>query len=447
MTRKITIKDDLHPEDNAMLQALYSRSPKTVEEHLPKVEAAGSGKFMDQFYVGYGHASIGDCGSTTIFIESVSMLAAKAIQDHPLYSGQEASTRYMNFSEVELDNPFNDKEGEDIQNDWMRFYHEAFPILIYHLENQYPRLADEDEGAYARAIKARAFDVLRAFIPAGAHTNLSWHTNLRQARDKLRWLVAHPNIHIAELAMDIATELHNRYPHSGFAQNEGFMGDVEWAYRKKVMEKFAYIDEERELPTGGRLGVDVRTNLSWRELTSQDVKEVFQTRPKNVGIPPMFASLGTISSKFLLDFGSFRDLQRHRNGYVRMPLLTTRYGFHPWYFEQMPLDLAEQARTLVGHQAVRIRALTEKHGGNKILAQSYMGMGFRVPCQVIQTLPAWVYRVELRTQKSVHPTLRQVAQQEARLFDDEALELVPLHADLSPDTWTLRRGMQTITER
>jgi hypothetical protein len=33
-----------------MLQALYSRSPQSVVSHLEKVKAAGSGKFMEQFY-------------------------------------------------------------------------------------------------------------------------------------------------------------------------------------------------------------------------------------------------------------------------------------------------------------------------------------------------------------------------------------------------------------
>ena len=80
----IFVIDDQHPEDLAMLQALYSRSPASVVSHLDKLKQSGSGKFMDQYYVGYGHASIGDCGATTLFIEQVSMLVAKAVQDNPL---------------------------------------------------------------------------------------------------------------------------------------------------------------------------------------------------------------------------------------------------------------------------------------------------------------------------------------------------------------------------
>ncbi|MCI5138224.1 MAG: hypothetical protein D3922_07370, partial [Candidatus Electrothrix sp. AR1] len=91
---KIFINDEFDPESSAMMQALYSRSSSSVENHIEQVRKTGSSNFMKSYYVGYGHASIGDCGTTTLFIESVSILAAKAIQDNPLYSGQETSTRY-----------------------------------------------------------------------------------------------------------------------------------------------------------------------------------------------------------------------------------------------------------------------------------------------------------------------------------------------------------------
>ena len=72
----------------AMLQALHSRSIGGIESHLRILKEKGAENFMEQFYVGYGHKSIGDCGSATVFVEGVSMLAAKAIQDWRLYYGQ-----------------------------------------------------------------------------------------------------------------------------------------------------------------------------------------------------------------------------------------------------------------------------------------------------------------------------------------------------------------------
>ena len=76
---RIFVIDDQNPEDIAMMQALYSRSAASVTDHLAKVKAVGSGKFMESFYVGYGHESIGDCGSTTIFIEGVKSLVREEL--------------------------------------------------------------------------------------------------------------------------------------------------------------------------------------------------------------------------------------------------------------------------------------------------------------------------------------------------------------------------------
>jgi thymidylate synthase ThyX len=95
----------INAEAEAMLQALHSRSTGGLLEHLKVLEKKGAANFMSQFYVGYGHKSIGDCGSITIFVEGCSMLAAKAIQDSKLYNGQEASTRYIDFSQQPMINP------------------------------------------------------------------------------------------------------------------------------------------------------------------------------------------------------------------------------------------------------------------------------------------------------------------------------------------------------
>jgi thymidylate synthase ThyX len=439
MNPKILIKDDLHPEDNAMLQALYSRSPKSVTTHLKKVEEVGSGNFLADHYIGYGHSSIGDCGSTTIFIEGVSMLMAKAIQDNPMYSGQEASTRYMNWAKAQFETPGwpssdQNRDGHPIQQAWLAFYNEAFPQLLEHFRRLSP-IDGDDPAKYERALKARTFDVLRGFIPAGAHTNLSWHTNLRQAHDKLRMLLVHPDPDTAELADIICKQLHSKYPHSGFDFPK--MGPKEWEYLREVAQESTYAPRAKSVGAVPYLYVD---DFHWNPMGR--LKELVQDRPRGMHLPASTIRCGTITSSFMLDFGSFRDVQRHRNGYMQMPVLTTGHGFHPWYLQQLPPWLRDKAEILIETQTKAINELEV----TSIARQSYIAMGFQVFCQMRQTLPAFVYRLELRTAKSVHPTLRQTTQDEVRMF--QALyNDIPIHADMSPDEWDLRRGSQTILEK
>jgi hypothetical protein len=51
-TSTITILDDLHPEDNAMLQALQSRSPAPLSERLEKLKSRDVGTWMGKYYIG-----------------------------------------------------------------------------------------------------------------------------------------------------------------------------------------------------------------------------------------------------------------------------------------------------------------------------------------------------------------------------------------------------------
>ena len=181
----------ISPEADAMLQALHSRSTGGLESHLKILADKGPDNFMKNFYVGYGHKSIGDCGSATLFIEGVSMLVAKAIQDWPLYSGQESSTRYIDFQVQPFKNIAGTKEGEEILEAYRKFYINALAPTKEYLKKQFPIADGENQIIYNKAIDARAFDILRGFLPAGSTTNLAWHTNLRQAADKVAVLRHH----------------------------------------------------------------------------------------------------------------------------------------------------------------------------------------------------------------------------------------------------------------
>lgn len=428
---RIFIIDDQNPEDTAMMQALYSRSSASVTEHLAKVKAAGSGRFMESFYVGYGHESIGDCGSTTIFIEGVSMLADKAIQDWPLYSGQETSTRYIDMSKQPIEDPVDTAESKAILDKWMDFYLNKQEAVAAHIKAQYPRKPEEDEKVYEKAVKARTFDTLRGFLPAGITTQLAWHTNLRQAARKLALLRHHPDMTVRALGERILGELKQRYPNS-FSHK---LYESQEAYRGETVQKYTYFDPA-ECPEKATLTTPI---------TPADIeayKDAFETRPAKSELPIFLLDLGLATFEFLMDFGSFRDLQRHRNGVCRMPLLSTRFGFDQWYLSQLPDDIRKEADALIEEQTRAIEHISN----DPIIRQYYVAMGFRVPCRVSYGLPAALYTIELRSGKTVHPSLRIIAQDMGRALQ-EKLPNLKLHIDFSSDDWDVRRGKQDITSK
>ena len=57
------------------------------------------------------------------------MPVAKAVQDNPLYNGQEASTRYLDFSKQRIIDPYNHPASAAILNRWMEIYNGVLPQL------------------------------------------------------------------------------------------------------------------------------------------------------------------------------------------------------------------------------------------------------------------------------------------------------------------------------
>ncbi len=417
----------INPEAEAMLQALHSRSTKGLEGHLKVLEKRGAENFMKNFYVGYGHKSIGDCGTTTIFVEGVSMLVAKAIQDWPLYSGQESSTRYVDFEHLPFKNPTEKDLGDEILERWRTFYSTSMPKVRKALKKRFPRQDGEEEAIYEKAINARAFDILRGFLPAGATTNLAWHTNLRQAADKLQTLHHHPLLEVRRVAHAIEEALKQAHPNSFDHKRYEATED----YSSFAMDEYYYHNEYAPEFAMMRCDIDV----------SELLYSLLKRRPAKTELPKWLAEAGMAQFEFLLDFGSFRDIQRHRAVTQRMPLLTTKFGFHPWYLNELPEDVRKEVRSLV---AVQEDAIAELNASVEI-AQYYIAMGYLTSNRVTGTLPALVYLAELRATRFVHPTLRERAIQIAGALQTkfEAAGLV-LHLDDEPDRFDTRRGEHDI---
>jgi thymidylate synthase ThyX len=419
------------PEAEAMLQALHSRSVGGIRQHLEVLAKRGADKFMSAYYVGYGHKSIGDCGTITIFIEGVSMLAAKAIQDWPLYSGQEASTRYIDFSHQPFVDPFGEEGALSAELAKTRqLYLDALDELVPVLIARYPRNSSEDEKKYEKAIRARAFDIARSLLPAGATTNLAWHSNLRQVADKLVLLRHHPLAEVQQVAEAIEDAVRQAHPAS-FTQK--YYPATE-KYNRDLMSQYYFIDEECP-------DFEVMEDAVNRELLTA-YRTLMKTRPnRHTELPKHIAECGHLRFRFLLDFGSFRDIQRQRAVTQRMPLLSTSHGFEPWYLEQMP----ESLRLRVKKHLDELSGVLEAECVSAVDTQYFLPMGYRVPIRLTGNLHALTYLAERRARSDVHPTLQirahQIADELRQRFGPSGLIL---HTDTEPGRFDIKRGEQDI---
>ena len=417
-------------EAEAMLQALHSRSTGGLRSHLKILAEKGADNFMEKFYVGYGHHSIGDCGDTTVFIEGVSMPAVKAVQDNPLFRGQESSTRYLDFSRQPFIDPTRTEKGKNLLEKQRQFYIDAQEPTREWLKKQYPMNEGEKRAIYKKAIDARTFDITRSLLPAGASTNFAWHTDLRQAADKLLFLRHHPLAEVRNMAASIKEALKKHHPHS-FGHE--IPRDTE-AYQDLIAEYYYYHDPE--CPDEPMIDFG---NINRDELKRLD--ELFTKRPPKTGLPKFVGQSGILDIKYRLDYGSFRDIQRHRAITQRIPLLTTDLGFNQWYVDNFPAEVSERLPEHLNLVKCGIGDLDL----SRELQQYFIPIGYNTSNRFTGDLPATVYLVEIRDSRFVHPTLQKVAH---NIGEQIVRHLgIKLNVDPEPNRFDIKRGEQDIIMR
>jgi thymidylate synthase ThyX len=414
-------------EAEAMLQALHSRSTGGLRNHLKVLAEKGADNFMEKFYVGYGHHSIGDCGDTTIFIEGVSMPAVKAVQDNPLFRGQESSTRYLDFSQQPFIDPTGTDEGKWLLEKQRQFYIDAQEPTRESLKKLHPKGAGEKDSIYEKAIDARTFDITRSLLPAGASTNFAWHTDLRQASDKLLFLIHHPLPEVRNIASAVKEALQKHHPHS-FGHD---IPDGTEKYQDLIAEYYYYHD-----PNSPEEPIVNFDNIDRNELIEFD--ELFKKRPPKTGLPKFVAQAGILEIKYRLDYGSFRDIQRHRAITQRLPLLTTELGFNQWYRDNFPETVSVK---LPGHLNMIKQTIEDLHLPRE-LQQYYIPIGYNTSNRFTGDLPAVIYMVEIRDSRFVHPTLQKVAHNIGQQITRELK--IKLNLDPEPNRFDIKRGEQDI---
>lgn len=452
---KIFILDNIDPETAAMLQAYYSRSAVSIEQRCKELGIQLTNEYVPSkvkdalktYYINYGHGSIGKQGVTYIFFENVSMLAAKAIQAHPLYAGQETSSRYINFTNQPQFAPT--KYAQKAYKELLSFIDEARPVVAEHVRNTYPWDADgeADKALYERAVSARTFDILRGFLPAGSLTNVSWTTSLQNARDFLRMLLDHPLREVQELAAATLELLYKKYP-SAFKVDDCISdNDVNEFLNQYVLN---YEQGMASLQTHDYL---IELEVSPNAVIYDQMKEL-ELAPRN--IPHFWHSFATVRAQFALDFGSWRDLQRHQRGYCSSPELVfpdrsdtyvdNDTGMHSWYLNQLPHDVLIKALVLLHNLQALWHDSVQDHGTYD--SQYMVPLGVVVPVSINYSLLQFKYVAELRSKPTVHPTLRQII----TLLTDQMIEQegtskcnVEINIDRTPDGLCLIRGNQTIT--
>ncbi len=191
------------PEIQAYALAKYSRSAQQLRESIDELSSQRAEQFLNTFYFQYGHRSIADLAHIALAIENISMLAAFYVVDEPLWDGQERSSRYQDFRKSgcyippQLPEASPERAAYTRALDYLLGRYEYFSAeLTDVLKQVQPRPDDMTPPTYNRTLRARAFDVARAFLPLATRTSVGQVTSARVLEQQISRLTGHP---IAEL--------------------------------------------------------------------------------------------------------------------------------------------------------------------------------------------------------------------------------------------------------
>jgi len=462
LDRSVFAITGLPEEVIAVLLAYYSRSRDDLRTNLARLiaddtlgivdetgttKAAGPSRaadkaraFHEKWVVGYGHASVAEHAIVHLAIEEVSIVASKVIEDLRLGSYTEKSTRYVVFdtgSFADLPDLPADLHAKyrAACAELFATYLELFPKVEAKLEEIVPTQKGQSAKRREAALRAHACDLLRGLLPASTKTNLGITTNARALATLLNKMLSWPLAevrHIADQMQQEATTItptllrhvgHNPYRAShreavADALPSGLSLALPSSVSRSDHTPVRLLRHDRDalqrivLALSYDLAVtpDAAKRIAHLEKFDDEtlaaiVHEALSKRGDHDPAPRALEA-SSITLELDLDYGAYRDLQRHRMLTPSTQLLGCSLG------AMLPDDV-DAVGVRKEYEAALERAATvwqEMTKFDPFAAQYVVPLAYRVRTLWTLNLRQLFYVVELRSAKQGHANYRRVAQ-------------------------------------
>jgi len=460
LTADVFALSGLPEEVIAVLFAYYSRSRDDLRTNLARLladqelDVAGAPRrafglasekaraFHEKWVVGYGHASVAEHAVVHLAVENVSIVASKAIEDLRIGSFTEKSTRYVIFDQSsfvdlpELPDPLRACYRKSCAR-LFATYLDLIPKVMDALRARTPKAEGAPEGAYAAAIRSTACDLLRGLLPAGTRTNVGLTANARAMELLLSKLLSSPLSEVRRVGEEMRTaaltvaptlvkyaaanEYRRTLPDAvAEALRRVYTPPAEDAsstmvvsqpvrlvrHDKDALERVAlalvYESSQAGLHAFG-------VNDALRYATPTDLLAIVGAACERRGpydAPPRGFESSTMTFELMLDYGAWRDLQRHRMLTPATQRLTGRLGFDTPH-ELGDLGFAEPYVNALLEAREVWEAVEKDH---PLEAQYAVPLGFRLRALWTLNLRELFHVIELRSARQGHPSYRRMAQ-------------------------------------
>jgi thymidylate synthase ThyX len=445
------------------LFARYSRYPGTLRRlfldefaaDLPA--AAGEGweegegeraaQLYERIFVGYGDDSVAQLGGAHIACEWVSNVLTKILQRPRLGAYLEQSTRYIAYDAPMPTPPGGYRyyrhpelgpEYEAAMDELFAIYAAALPRVLAWAEGAFPRAGDEAPAAYARAIKAKALDLLRGLLPASSLSHMGIFATGQTYEQLILHLLAHPLPEAQRYGGMILKEIKAMMP-SFVARVERPERGGEWVEYLRERERAGRHWAQR-LSLRGHLAAEAGPSVTLlgtggseedllaallfeasacSETEARDAVAALDVEERTAMLNELVGDRANRRHRpgrgfealryrfeIVSDYGAFRDLQRHRMLTVQWQSLTPDLG----------AGVPEQVE-LAGCGDHYRRALERSRGeyarlvdaGLPRAAPYALCLGYRIRYVLDLNAREAMQLIELRSGREGHPSYRAVA--------------------------------------
>ncbi len=427
---------NLPEEVAAVLFAYYSRSADSLRDNLLKLIDDGdlemadpmessapplaqaqekARAFHEKWVVGYGHGSVAEHAVVKLAAENVSILASKLIEDCRLASYTEKSTRYVKFDTSKVHYPPAVMADADTTTQYKSNIDSLMGAYLAWMEPVYeavksrtPKTDKQTDRGYETAIRATSFDILRYLLPTATHTNIGITINARSLETMIAKLLSQPLPEGQLLGDQIKQESMIEVPTLlKYADPSDYRrtaadnslpappADAHLVTRNTARIVGAHLSEPDALAL----------IAAPAQPSPTDLEALLLTRGRHDAAPRVFERV-SLTFEITLDYGAFRDIQRHRMATFVTEPLSPKYGYET-PAEITGFNLADQYHAAMRQAAETYHALYS--AGFPDEAPYALPLAYRVRTHATMNLRELFHFIELRTGRGGHPSYRKIA--------------------------------------
>ncbi len=488
------------------LFARYSRSPKSLrrlflDEFLGDLDISGDAsidatiglehaeKLYHRVFFEYGDDSVAQLGGVHLACEQASNLLTKVLERGRLMSYLEQSTRYIAYDSriggryryYRDPDLLQSSLGTRYVGDMDRLFDTYADLLAPAQEfvrSQFPKGADDSDLVYRQAVKAKTFDALRGLLPAASVSNVGIYGTGQGYEALLLRMRAHPLPESRYYADMMLRELRKVIPSflervdredrgviwSKYFENTrldtaelveallppgtvsdpapvvrlvDFDPEAENKMVASMMYPYSHLPEEQIERRVAAMGVEDRLAV---------VRAYVGDRVNRRHKPGRALERSFYRFDILVDYGAFRDLQRHRMMTVEWQQLCPYHGYtRPELIDAA--GMTDRFDDAMERSAALHDALMEDFPDQAAYAVS---LAYKIRFSMNLNAREALHLLELRTTPAGHPAYRHVGQEMHRLIAEEAghhaLAEMMKYVDHSPETDLERLQSERLSE-